>query len=495
MANDVYFLYFLLLPSHGPGLQLSAVVQVMLSPREINKNVIDLMTKQTNIGSNSLELNLADFNSDIHVLQGEAFVNLLKLLQEHKKNTAKEIDDHTKGLCKTEAEKVHQDIMDVAFEVQDKIFKLAFQGQPTLKEYMQQGKIHCLANSLQWVSESSLDYGKFPEKMALQAKVVKKTELKSYPSLDSLHSSSPIPLEEVEKKRYTTDFVITDVLRMFNKDGTPIAPPFTPEKVEGRNLCRVDSTPDLNTQWPNSQSLQYHDIYYYMDENDLGLEKKYSKIRDKVLEQDTLSTFVSPIKKKPQRLQRVSPIRSSPRRQNSAQHLMTRSRSDSVQSVSPAVPHQPAGKDVFKQPSLSLHSSLPRCLITPGSNSSSKSQSSGRAAASSRHGLTSQPMSHSTPLSSLPLRISPRKKVLSRSFSSAYMKTSPAATVSKNDIIKQASQKKQVTPLLSQRTLHRSLSEAHSLKAISPPDPPVRRSPRKSAGAVLDSSKNTGVFP
>ena len=65
-----------------------------------------------------------------------------------------------------------------------------------------------------------------------------------------------------------------------------------------------------------------------MDENDLGLEKKYSKIRDKVLEQDTLCTFLSPIKKKPQRLQKVSPIRSSPRRRNSAQHLMIRSRSD-----------------------------------------------------------------------------------------------------------------------------------------------------------------------
>ncbi|RUS86849.1 hypothetical protein EGW08_005386, partial [Elysia chlorotica] len=496
VANSVIFIYLLLLPPIDRALSSSVAVQVLLSPQEINQNVIELMTKQSIPESYGPQIDQAHLNSDLRVLQSEGFQNLQKLLQEHNETTAKSLEN-TQELGESDVEKMRQDIMEIASEMQDKIVSSAFKNQRTLMEYMQEGS-HYQTIPLQWIAESSLEPAKFPEKMALQAKYAKSIAFQSYPSTDSLLNYSPISLEEMEKKRYTTDFDVDDILRMFNKDGSPVAPPFTPEKVVGRNLCRVDSTPDLNTQWPNSQSIQYHDIYYYMDENDLGLEKKYSKIRDKVLEQDTLCTFVSPVKKRTQKLQRMSPIRSSPRRRNSAQHLMTRNRSDSFQSSSSQLPpHQLMAQDVFKQPRPSLHSPSPRLLSTSlnasGSiPSASQLHSGNRTAASSTSHFMSQPVSHSTPLSSLPRRVSPHKKLLSRSHSLTGVQTLPAVT-SKNNRLN-FNPKKEHEPLVSQRSQQLSTSEAsrrqsfHAMSSIS--DPPVRKSPRKTAIKALDSSKH-----
>ncbi|GFO34773.1 mdm2-binding protein [Plakobranchus ocellatus] len=516
VAEDGFFMYFLLLRSVCPNSTSAAVAQVLLSPKEINRSVIEIMNKQALTERNQPEPEPVDCDIDVQVLKGEAFAKLLRQLQEHRDNTEKEIIDRTKGLVKNAAEKVQQEILSNARKVEDKITSEAFQDHPSLSEYMQQENRFGLQVPFKWVSEASIDPEKFPEKMALQAKVAKKVELQSYPSTDSLLGSFPISLEEMEKKRYTTEFEVNDILRMFDKDGSPMSPPFTPEKLEGRNLCRVDSTPDLDTPWPNSQSLQYHDIYYYMDENDLGLEKKYSKIRDKILEQDTRCTFVSPIKKKSQRLSKISPVRSSPRRRNSAQYLMTRSRSDSVRSSSPAAPHRV--QDVFKQPSLSRHLPSSRRLSltqnTPESIPSSShshshsvrrhSNSSGQATPTSfftQH-FSSQPVSHSTPVLELPCRVSPRKRALSRSFSSANIQSAPTLS-SKGDsphlnLMKQVSRKKYhttVTPQMSTSLSKSSkVSQAHQLSQDRSllSDPPVRRSPRKSGTFSNSSSSLAG---
>ena len=166
-------------------------------------------------------------------------------------------------------------------------------------------------------------------------------------------------------------------------------------------------------------------------------------------------------------------------------------------SCSPVLPQQQVAKDVFKQPSLSLHSPSPRYLSTSLTLSGSN-----RAATSSTRHFTSQPVSHSTPLSSMPCRVSPRKKVFNRSHSLACAQTLPAESSKKNrpslNAKQQTSQKKQHAPLVSQNLLHRSTSETsirqsfHGAPSIS--DPPVRRSPRKLSITVLKASKYSGIY-
>ena len=173
-------------------------------------------------------------------------------------------------------------------------------------------------------------------------------------------------------------------------------------------------------------------------------------------------------------------------------------------SNSPALPHHHAGKNIFKQPSLSLRSPSSQRLslnLSATDNSASSQSFSGiRGAASLVHCSPSQPVSHSTPLSAIPCRVSPRKKVLNRSLSLASVQASPAAESSKNNrvnpIAKQGASQNTLSALsMSQKSRSMSMSDAfsmHRLQDVSSPDPPVRRSPRKSAGTVC-SWKSAGI--
>ncbi|CAL1532361.1 unnamed protein product, partial [Lymnaea stagnalis] len=259
------------------------------------------------------------------------------------------------------------------------------------------------AETYGWVPDSSLGSNKFPEKLSLQAKDSSRKALQSYPSMESLASSSPVSLADLEQKKTSLVFEINDVLNVFKQDGSHVKFLPAPVKLKGRSLCRVESQPDLSTHWPNSQQVRYHDIYYYTDENDMLLEKKYSKIRDRNDFADTCSSFVSPVKKKQRPVPSMPPVRSSPRRATASQYLMTRDKT-----LNSTLHTETLTDKLFKQP-VSRHSS-PRKRVSLTSTPATSTPASGPGSGSPKT-KGSLNLSQVTPTTT---RMSPRKRQTTR---------------------------------------------------------------------------------
>ena len=69
VSNDVFFMYFLFLPPVCLDSSSTVDVRVVLSPREINRNVIELLFKQAVTDTSQPKTDQTDFNCDVRVLQ------------------------------------------------------------------------------------------------------------------------------------------------------------------------------------------------------------------------------------------------------------------------------------------------------------------------------------------------------------------------------------------------------------------------------------------
>ncbi|XP_059139554.1 uncharacterized protein LOC131927769 [Physella acuta] len=479
LAHGVKFIYFLLLPNHEPSTSIPTYVlaKSVLSPHEVNRNLHTILEDHMKIGTSNSTLSQlnpnSSFLSDTPVMeQREKLTTMLNLLQR-----SQELLKDTEELAIAERTQV----LETVAKVQDNILTAAFSNCRTLKDYMTDNTRPKSTQYIHWIPESHLDSSKFPEKLTLQAKDSTRKSLHSYPSMDSV-VSSPLSLADLEKKKNSTDFDINDVLQIFKPDGSHITLPKTPVKLKGRGLCRVESQQDINVNWPDSQQIRYHDIYYYTDENDLHLEKIHTKIRDQGNFQDTCCSFLSPIKKRQK--PRLSPVRSSPRRATVMQRLMSREKFNNLNGKS----HQSSSSDnSFKKPSSGRLSSPLKTStqIIPTSCSSCETTSRKRKRSSNPIQIPPEPT-----------RKSPRKR-LSCLFTHEVISKAEPTSLKRENLNQNTpgSSKLDSSKSLKKNVFATSCELGKSDASVPVPwaltslDPPVRRSPRKSTQSAA------GTFP
>ncbi|XP_035826765.1 uncharacterized protein LOC101848833 isoform X1 [Aplysia californica] len=376
VLDDVHFLYFVMLPGADSG---SVVARVLLSPPEMNVELVALIQDHEIFHDPSARHEEFPLNDsllgDCAVLESEKVHHMIRAL-------STPLQDEEPG-GKEEQKRVQS--------AHEDIFRQAREGCSTLREYMTKQSVDgSVPLDVQWIPESSRDLSVLPERRALEAAEVASRKLRSFLSMDSHPAASPICAFKEEKSSSPGHFTIDEVLSLLKKEDLQMEAPPGAVKLAGRNLCRVDSQCDLRTPWPDSQSMMFHDVYYYSSEEDLKFERRYARVRDKGYFNDTCSSFVSPKKKKKLELRRSeSPVCHSTL-------LMTRSKSEVCQSAAPKKLGQM--DSTFKQPrarpySRSPHKRLPssmastprvsqettakrRALLSPFASASSSSLSS-----------------------------------------------------------------------------------------------------------------------